>query len=108
MRQSFRVQRVRSVIVPILLAMAFALPGSVFAQQTMNAQVVTAQGIALTAAEIGPEWTETRHVARRINGFDRYDVYFSAPSGRAMLISTAVADTPELAEAVLSVLRYEL
>jgi hypothetical protein len=95
----------------MLFCFAFASAQLGYAQATsptINAQPVTGENIALTAAELGPEWSMTSHSAQTSNdGTQIYRVGYSAPSGRQVHLTTAVA-TPELAEAVVSYLRYGL
>jgi hypothetical protein len=96
-----------------MLAVTLALvlitvPTLSYAQQTMNAQPLTPQSIALTAQEIGPEWSVRTQSTDRVEGFDLYGVIYTSPSGRAVRITTAVATNDQMADGVISYLRYEL
>jgi hypothetical protein len=72
------------------------------------AQSATAKGIALTAQELGPEWTQSSESSEAFEATELHTVYFDAPSGRSIRIVTAVASSVDLAEVVISHLRYEL
>ena len=89
--------------------LAVVRPGLGYAQQTMNAQPLTSEGIALTAAELGPEWSQAEHHTEPIEGGAHLAFYmFSAPTGRAVRLATAVTIDPRYAEAVINYLRYQL
>jgi hypothetical protein len=90
------------------LALTLASPPVGHAQQPINAQPVTAQSIALTPAEIGPEWTTSRQGARTVDGTEVFEAVYMTPTGRTLRVTTAVARSAELAEAIISFLRYEL
>lgn len=79
-----------------------------YAQQTMNAQTLTPQGVALTAAELGPEWTEVSRNSSSFQGSLRYDVIYASPAGRTIDLTTVVASSTDLAEESISALRYFL
>jgi hypothetical protein len=92
-----------------LAAIVVAAPGLVYAQQTMNAQPLTPQSLALTATDLGPEWTASAQNTEVLEGGTPiYTVIYRSPSGRSVRITTAVATSVDLAEGVISYLRYEL
>jgi hypothetical protein len=97
----------RALLMPALI-LALATPALSFAQQTMNAQPLTPQGLALAAPELGPEWSVGEHHSSTVEGADVYQVVYTAPSGRMVRVTTAVAPDSDYAEAVISSLRYEL
>ena len=104
-----RLQLVSVLIIAATIALAFLTPTRGYAQQTMNAQPLTSDGIALTAVDLGPEWSMTEHHSFTLeDGTVVYQVTYSAPSGRAVRLTTAAATSPELAEAVITFLRYDL
>ncbi len=92
----------------LALALMLVSPLVAQAQQPINAQPLTAESIALLAAEVGPEWSTSRHQTRSVDGTEVYVVLYTAPTGRTVRITTAVAQSAEYAEAVISFLRYEL
>jgi hypothetical protein len=95
----------RALVIP-LAAIVVAFPAAGYAQ--INAQPLTPQAIALTAQDLGPEWTMTSQQSDEIDGTTMYRVVYSSPSGRAVRIQTAVTTSVDLAEGVISYLRYQL
>jgi hypothetical protein len=80
-----------------------------YAQQTMNAQPLTPESIALSAAELGPEWSQVKHTSDSLpNGTQLGYWMYSAPSGRVINLTTAVAPNPDYDDAVINYLRYGL
>src|SRR5262249_40055153 len=97
----------RSLLIA-LAAIVVAAPALPLAQQTMNAQPLTPQGIALTAQDLGPEWSvASQKTDELVEGTPMYTAIYRSPSGRVVRITTAVATSVDLAEAVVSYLRYE-
>jgi hypothetical protein len=79
------------------------------AQQTMNAQKLTPDTIALSAADLGPEWSVASHQEQTLDdGSQLANFRYSAASGRQLLLTTAVAPGVNYAEAVLTYLRYQV
>jgi hypothetical protein len=90
-----------------LSLIALGNPGISHAQQTMNAQALTPEGIALSATELGPEWSVAQHNTSTLDdGSQMSQTRFSAPSGRVVNLTTVVAVSPQEAEAVITYLRY--
>ena len=82
-----------------LVVFTVSSPTMGYAQQTMNAPALTSEGIALTADELGPEWSLAEHQTRPFEeGTSLYDVRYSAASGRVVRLTTAVTSSPQLAE----------
>jgi hypothetical protein len=79
------------------------------AQQTMNAQQLTPDTIALSAPELGPEWSVASHHGQTLDdGSQLAEFRYSAASGRQLLLTTGVASGVDYAEAVLTYLRYQV
>jgi hypothetical protein len=79
------------------------------AQQTMNAQKLTPDAIALSAPELGPEWSVASDQEETLDdGTQLAELRYSAASGRQVLLTTGVAPSVDYAEAVLNYLRYQV
>jgi len=88
---------------------ALSNPSLGYAQQTMNAQALTPEGVALTATDLGPEWSvAAQNTETLADGTKLSYTRFSSASGRAVNLTTAVAPNPDYAEAVVSYLRYQV
>lgn len=91
-----------------VVVLAMMNPTLSYAQQTINAQALTPEGIALTAAELGPEWSLADHHSTSLeDGTNLYEAVYTSPAGRGLVLTTAVTSSPEFAEALLTELRYE-
>ena len=95
---------------PMLAALALMLASPLVgrAQPPINAPQLTAQSIALTPVEIGPEWSLSQQRTRTVDGTEVYSALYTSPTGRTVQVTTAVASSVEFAEAVILLLRYEL
>ena len=60
-----------------LLVLGNPSPG--YAQQTINAQALTAEGIALTPADFGPEWSVAAHDTRTLEDGSHLSFHASPP-----------------------------
>src|SRR5262249_35119139 len=83
-----------------------AMPLAGYAQPLVVAQSYTATSIALTPQELGPEWTLTSSAIDTFAGTELRAGVFKSPSGRAIRITTAVASSTDLAEEVITHLRF--
>jgi hypothetical protein len=108
-RRPFQAQQRLIATTVTLLVMSLMSPALGYAQQTMNAQALTPEGIALSAAELGPEWSIGEHHSATLPGGSVvYDVIYTAASGRGVELFTDVSASADLADAVISTLRYDL
>lgn len=89
--------------------LVFANPMLGHAQQTMNAQPLTPDTIAVSAADLGPEWSVASHQGQTLDdGTPLSNFRYSAASGRQVLLTTALAPNPDYTEEVLTYLRYQV
>jgi hypothetical protein len=72
------------------------------------AQSYTATSIALTPQELGPDWTLTSSSTDQFAGTELREAIFDSPSGRGIRITSAVASSTDLAEEVITHLRFDL
>jgi hypothetical protein len=89
----------------ITFLITVALSALVLAPSLVSAQSVTAPDIALTAEEIGPDWTVLGRDKRQAAGTEIARVELASPSGRDVVITTGVAVSTELAEALITYLQ---
>jgi hypothetical protein len=105
-------QSSRPASICALLASGFLVffnPMVTEAQQTMNAQQLTPDTIALSAPELGPDWSVASDQAETLgDGSALAHIRYSAASGRRLFLTSAVAPSADYAEAVLTYLRYQV
>src|SRR5215831_3664452 len=91
----------------VTLALVFAITQSApaIAQQTTNSQSITPERFALTATDLGPEWSLREQHVNTIDGVDSYQVIYASVAKSTLQLTTALAGTPHSAEMLVSNLR---
>ena len=89
-------------LVAIFVMTALIVSPSLAAAQPAPGHSVTSRGLALSAPELGPDWS----MDHQSTPSGLYQVVYTNPSGRAVEITTGVAPTTDDAEKLISGMRY--
>jgi len=89
-------------LVPMFVFTALIVSPSLAAAQPAPGNSVTSRSLALSAPELGPDWS----MDHQSTPSGLYQVVYTNPSGRAVEITTGVAPTTDEAEKLISGMRY--
>ncbi len=85
--------------------LALTMPAVSFAQQTMNAQTLTAESLTPTAQELGPEWSKGGSNTREVVGIQVYQVVYTTPAARRVRFTTGIVPLGENPDALINAFR---
>ena len=88
----------RGILAALLAISLVALtgPASGHAQETMNAQALTSEGITLTAAELGPEWSLVAHHTETLQSGTRLSFMEPTPTPTPVPAVPSIAPTASM------------
>ena len=89
----------------VVVASLSLSPALSYAQPTTNAQALTPEGLAVSATELGPDWTVSGQQSFSLAGSGLYRVVYTTSSGRVAQFATGVAANVDLADQIISATR---